>query len=57
MQVKGYTLIPTKLYFKNSLVKVEVGLCKGKQNFDKKETLKQKDIKRDLERTLKNYKN
>ena len=57
VQVKGYTLIPTKLYFKNSLVKVEVGLCKGKQNFDKKETLKQKDIKRDLERTLKNYKN
>ncbi len=57
VQVKGYTLIPTQLYFKDSLVKVEVGLCKGKQNFDKKEALKEKDIKRDLERTLKNYKN
>lgn len=56
VKVKGYTLIPTKLYFKGSLVKVEVGLCKGKQTFDKKEALKQKDIKRDMERTLKNYK-
>ena len=54
---KGYTLVPTKLYFKNSLVKVEVGLCKGKQNFDKKDALKEKDIKRDMERAIKNYKN
>lgn len=56
VKVKGYTLIPTKLYFKGSLVKVEVGLCKGKQNFDKKQALKEKDIKRDMERTIKNYK-
>lgn len=56
VQVKGYTLIPTKIYFKNSLVKVEVGLCRGKQNYDKKSTLKEKDIKRDMERTIKNYK-
>ena len=57
VQVKGYTLVPTKIYFKDSLVKIEVGLCKGKQNFDKKETLKEKDIKRDMERAIKNYKN
>ena len=56
VRVKGYTLVPTKLYFKGSLVKVEVGLCKGKQNFDKKQVLKEKDIKRDMERTIKNYK-
>ena len=48
--------MPTKLYFKGSLVKVEVALCKGKQNFDKKQTLKEKDIKRDMERTIKSYK-
>lgn len=57
VQVKGYTLVPTKIYFKDSLVKIEVGLCKGKQNVDKKETLKEKDIKRDMERAIKNYKN
>ena len=57
VRVKGYTLIPLQLYFKNSLVKVEVGLCRGKQNFDKKDALKEKDIKRDMERAIKNFKN
>lgn len=52
---KGYTLVPLSIYFKQSLVKVEVGLCKGKQNFDKKRTVAERDQKRDLERQIKNY--
>ncbi len=46
VNLEGYTLIPLRIYFKNSLVKVEIGLCKGKKNFDKKETIKERDIER-----------
>lgn len=53
---KGLTLVPLKLYFKNALIKVELGLCQGKHTFDKKRTLMEKDIKREKERELKNYK-
>jgi SsrA-binding protein len=52
---KGMTLIPLSLYFKQGLVKVELGLCRGKQTYDKKESIKQRDNKRDLERQLKGY--
>ncbi len=52
---KGYALVPTKMYFKDSLVKVEVSLCKGKRDYDKKETIAKKDAERDLQRTLKEY--
>lgn len=52
---RGYTLIPLKLYFKDSLVKVELGLCKGKHSYDKKKTIAERDAKRDLERQLKEY--
>ena len=45
---EGYTLIPLKIYFKNGLVKVSIGICKGKHNYDKKETIKEKDIAREL---------
>lgn len=55
VSVKGYTLVPIKLYFANQKVKVQVGLCKGKHTFDKKDVLKQKDINREVERTVKNY--
>ena len=55
VSVKGYTLVPLKIYFKNSLVKVELGLCKGKHTFDKKDVLKLKDINREVERAIKNY--
>jgi len=41
---KGYTLVPTKLYFKQSLVKVEVGVAKGKHTYDKREDLRKKSI-------------
>lgn len=40
---KGYTLVPISLYFKNSIVKVELGICKGKKLYDKREDLKKKD--------------
>ena len=52
LQEKGLTLIPLKVYFKGSLVKVEVGLCKGKKLYDKREALAKKDVKRDLEREV-----
>ena len=47
---KGYTLVPIKVYLKQSLIKIEVGVCKGKHTYDKKQTLKEKDIKRQIER-------
>lgn len=49
----GLTLIPTSVYFKNSKVKVEVGLCKGKNLHDKRETLAKKQAARDIDRALK----
>jgi SsrA-binding protein len=52
---KGYTLIPLKMYFKESLIKIELGLCKGKHTFDKKKTLAEKDLKRYAERQIKEY--
>lgn len=52
---KGYSVVPTKLYFKDSLVKVEVALAKGKRDYDKKNAIAQKDAERDLQRTLKDY--
>lgn len=47
---KGYTLIPLRFYLKGSIVKVEVGLCKGKKQFDKRETIKDRDVSRELDR-------
>jgi SsrA-binding protein len=47
--------VPISLYFKDNLIKVEVALCRGKQTFDKKEATKQRDLKRDISRQLKNY--
>ena len=49
------TLIPLSLYFSGSLVKVELALCKGKQNFDKKRTIAERDQKRALDREIKQY--
>jgi len=50
---RGYSLIPLKIYFKNSNIKVKLGLGKGKKMFDKRESIKQKDMKRDLDRERK----
>lgn len=50
---KGITLVPTKLYFKGNRVKVEIGLCRGKKLYDKRESAKEKDIRRDVQRQIK----
>jgi len=50
---QGYSLVPLKLYFKNGLVKVEMGLAKGKKLYDKREVMKQKDMRRDVAQALK----
>lgn len=52
---KGLTLVPLKLYFKQSLIKMELGLCQGKHTFDKKRATMEKDLRREKERELKNY--
>ena len=52
---KGYTVVPLKLYFKDSLVKVELGLCKGKDLYDKRETLKRREEARKLDRIKKEF--
>ncbi len=51
---QGYTLVPLKMYFKDSLIKMEVALCKGKHTFDKKKTIAERDTKRAVERDIKN---
>ena len=51
----GRALIPLRMYFKDALVKVEVGLCTGKKLFDKRETLKKKVEMRDVEKAMKSY--
>lgn len=48
----GYTLIPLSVYFKDARVKVEIGLCKGKKNYDKREAAAQRDAKREIDRTM-----
>lgn len=53
IDLEGYTLIPLKIYFKGSKAKVLLGLCKGKKNYDKKETLKERDIERELAKNTK----
>ena len=50
---KGYTLMPTKMYFKGPYVKIEIGLARGKKLFDKREALKEKEANRQIERALK----
>ena len=52
---KGLTIVPLKIYFKQALVKVELGLCQGKHTYDKKRSIMEKDINREKERALKNY--
>ncbi len=50
---EGLTLIPLSLYFKKQYVKVELGLCKGKKLYDKRESMAKRDAKRDIDRALK----
>lgn len=51
---QGYTLVPLKMYFKDSLIKMEIALCRGKHTFDKKQSIAERDIKRATDRDIKN---
>jgi SsrA-binding protein len=53
ISIKGFTLVPLKLYFKNGKAKLEIGVAKGKHTYDKKESIKERDIKRDTDKALK----
>ncbi len=54
IQQQGYTLIPLKLYFKGSYVKVEIGLARGRKKYEKRDIIKKKEAQREIERALKN---
>lgn len=54
IELNGNTLIPLKLYFKGNKVKILLGLAKGKKTYDKRETIKERDINRELKKELKN---
>jgi len=53
---KGLTLVPLSVYFKHGIVKVDIGLCRGKHSFDKREAIKDRENKRDMDRALKESK-
>ena len=53
---KGMTLVPLRLYFKNNIAKLELGIARGKRQYDKKVAIAQRDVKRELEREQKKYK-
>ncbi len=55
IELNGLTLIPLKGYFKGSKFKILLGVCRGKKNFDKRETIKNRDIEREVKKRLKNY--
>ncbi len=55
MRTKGYALVPTVVYFSKNRVKVEVALARGKNLHDKRDALREKDIKREAERAIKDY--
>ena len=54
LEISGYTLVPIKLYFKGNKAKILLGVAKGKKNYDKRESIKEKDVKREIEKSLKN---
>ena len=54
-QLSGYTIVPTKIYLKNGLVKLEIAIAKGKAEYDKRETVKKRDAQREIERSIKQY--
>jgi len=53
IRLEGFTLVPIKLYFKNGKAKLLLGVAKGKKDYDKRESIKQKDIERDIRARLK----
>lgn len=55
IEVKGLTLVPIKLYFKENKLKVLLGVCRGKKEYDKRESIKERDIKREMQKKIKQY--
>jgi len=53
--IKGFTIVPIKLYFKDNKLKVQLGICRGKKEYDKRESIKEKDIRRETLKNLKKY--
>ncbi len=53
LEKEGYTLIPLKMYFKGSKLKVLIGLAKGKKNYDKREAIKKRDTEREMQKIIK----
>ena len=53
MKQAGYAIVPLSLYFKGSLVKVQIGLCKGKKLYDKRDDMAKRDAKRAIDRAKK----
>lgn len=54
VKIKGYTVVPTRLYLKDGRAKMEIALAKGKELHDKRSTLKERDAKREIEKAMKN---
>lgn len=55
VETKGYTVVPTKAYFKGGRLKIEIGLAKGKELRDKRKDIAERDVKRDMDRAIKQY--
>lgn len=55
IELKGLTIVPLKLYFKDNKLKVFLGVCRGKKDYDKRESIKERDVRREMEKRLKNY--
>lgn len=53
VEQQGYTIVPLQVYYRDGLIKVEIALAKGKKNYDKRNSLKEKDSKREMERNFK----
>ena len=55
VQMIGLSFIPINLYFKDNILKVSLGVCRGKKDYDKRESIKERDMKREALRNIKNY--
>lgn len=55
IEIKGLTLVPIKLYFKENKLKVLLGVCRGKKEYDKRESIKERDIKREMQKKIKQF--
>ena len=55
VEQRGYTVVPTRLYLKNNRAKIEIGLAKGKHTYDKRDSLRDRDAEREMEREIKEH--